>query len=41
MQISPQLEGRVLNTYMDPLSEYETDFQPSLSFVKTGWRKSR
>ena len=42
MEVSQELEGRVLATYMDPLTDYETDLEPRIVFPKTGgWKKAR
>lgn len=42
MEITDELSGGVKLTYMNPLTDYETDFEPTLSFAKTtGWKKSQ
>merc|ERR1712192_107388 len=41
MEVNKELGGSISNAYMDPLSDYESDFSPELSFGKTtGWKKS-
>jgi len=41
MEVTEDLQGTISNAYMDPLSDYESDFSPELSFAKTtGWKKA-
>jgi len=41
MKIDSRLHGVILDTFLDPLTQYQTDFQPKISFLKSGWKKSR
>ena len=41
MKIDSRLNGVILDTFLDPLTQYQTDFQPKISFLKSGWKKSR